>query len=166
MYAIFNSFACFVSIYTQHIGRTPKTSIHPYLHSPRPHRCFALKPMSSWDGSATISTFLTLGELSDAAKLDDKKYETSVLAQLAEARDKGYDALCLPLTTEKWKNRWSDMCLLPTGSDKDAQNLAELQAEAWRSKPCFLQDEVTVTRLGKWDCLQRRPRTWSDLDLR
>ena len=105
--------------------------------------------MSSWDGSATISTFLTLEELSDAAKTVDMKYETPMLAQLVEARDKGYDAICLPLTTEKWKNRWSNMCLLPTGSNRDSQNLAELQAEAWRSNPCFLRDEVTITRLGE-----------------
>jgi protein arginine N-methyltransferase 5 len=112
--------------------------------------------MSSWDGSATISTFLTLEELSSAPGKNDKKHETPVLEQAAEARDKGYDAICLPLTTEKWKKRWSDMCLLPTGSDRDTQILAEQQAEAWRSKPCFLQDEVTITRLGEWDFVNKK----------
>jgi type II protein arginine methyltransferase len=104
--------------------------------------------MSSRDGFVTISTFLTLEELLDAQKNNDKNYETPVLEQLAVAHDKGYDSICIPLTTQKWKKRWSDMCLLPSGSDRDTQNLAEQQAEAWRSKPCFLQDEVTITRLG------------------
>jgi len=104
--------------------------------------------MSSWDGSATISTFLTLEELSNPYKYTGK-YDTPVLEQLAEARHKGYDAICLPLTTEKWKKRWSDMCLLPAGSDRDMHISAEQQAEAWRSNPCFLQDEVTITRLGE-----------------
>jgi protein arginine N-methyltransferase 5 len=105
--------------------------------------------MSSWDGSATISTFLTLEELSDLSKNTDNGYQTPVLGRLKEAHDIGYDAICIPLTTEKWKKRWSDMCLLPIGSERDVQISAEQQAEAWRSKPCFLQDEVTITRLGK-----------------
>jgi type II protein arginine methyltransferase len=106
--------------------------------------------MSSWDGSATISTLLTLEELWNAPKNNDKKRQTPVLEQSAAARDKGYDSICLPLTTPKWKKRWSDMCLLPAGSDRDTQISAEQQAEAWRSKPCFLQDEVTITRLGQY----------------
>jgi len=98
------------------------------------------------DGSATISTFLALEEILDSPTDSDK---TPVLGIIADARGKGYDAICIPLTTEKWRKRWSDMCLLPTGSDKDMQIAVELQAEAWRSRPCFLKDEVTITRLGE-----------------
>jgi protein arginine N-methyltransferase 5 len=105
--------------------------------------------MSSWVGSGTISTFLTLEEILNSPKSNGSKYETPVLELLAEARDKGYDIICLPLTTEKWKARWEDMCLLPPGSDRETQISAEKQAEAWRSKPCFLQGEVTITRLGE-----------------
>jgi protein arginine N-methyltransferase 5 len=105
--------------------------------------------MSSWNGSATISTFLTLEDLSDAPKNPENINQTPVLERLAEGHEKGYDAICIPLTTEKWKKRWSDMCLLPTGSERDVQISTEQQAEAWRSKPCFLQDEVTITRLGE-----------------
>ena len=105
--------------------------------------------MSSWDGSGTISTFLTLEEILKFPKNNGSKYETPVLELLAKARDKEYDMICLPLTTEKWKKRWADMCLLPPGSDRETQILAEKQAEAWRSMPCFLQDEVTITRLGE-----------------
>jgi protein arginine N-methyltransferase 5 len=102
------------------------------------------------DRFATISTFFTLEEISNAHRLHDKKAETLVLATIADARNKGYDSICIPLTTDKWKKRWSDMCLLPAGSDKDMQVAAEQRAEVWRSKPCFLSDEVSITRLGEW----------------
>jgi protein arginine N-methyltransferase 5 len=105
--------------------------------------------MASWDTSAAISTILTLEDISNAYNNEDATYETPVLKLVAEARSKGYDVVCLPITTEKWKRRWTDMCLLPTGSNGDKDMVTEQRAEAWRLRPCFTRDEVTITRLGE-----------------
>lgn len=41
------------------------------------------------------------------------------------------------------------MCLLPTGDTPDKSAL-EMKAEAWRAKPGFEREEVTITRLGEF----------------
>ena len=106
--------------------------------------------MASWDIAATISALLTLEDIQGApAKFPVKEHETPLLSLIAEAQSKGYEAIAMPLTTEKWKQRWSDMCLLPTGSDRDMEIVAEKKAEVWRSRPGFMRDEVTLTRLGE-----------------
>ncbi|RDB25973.1 Protein arginine N-methyltransferase 5 [Hypsizygus marmoreus] len=120
--------------------------------------------MASWNASAAISTFLTLEHISSASEIQDDQYETPLLQVVAEARAKGYDAISIPLTTEKWKKRWSDMCLLPTGSDRDMEIAAEQRAEAWRSKPCFLKDEVTITRLDEAEAVTVMVSEWLELD--
>lgn len=107
--------------------------------------------MASWDTSATISTFLTHDDIQKAAANLDQEHQTPVLKLVAEARSKGYDVICIPLTTENWKKRWEGMCLVPSEADRDAAVCAgqRAEAEAWRSGPGFLQDEVTITRLGE-----------------
>lgn len=102
--------------------------------------------MASWDGTAAISTFLTLKDIAGASST--QTHETGVLKLVAEARGKRYDAICVPLTTEQWRVRWTEMCLLPTGSERATEVRAEQMAERWRSRPCFVKDEVTLTRLG------------------
>lgn len=106
--------------------------------------------MASWDGSAAISTFLTLKDIAGASSThpNEQTHETPVLKLGADARSKRYDAICMPLTTDEWKRRWTEMCLLPTGSERETEVRAEQMAERWRSRPCFLKDEVTLTRLG------------------
>lgn len=39
--------------------------------------------------------------------------DTPVLQLIKGTRNKGYDAICLPLTTQNWRERWEGMCLLP-----------------------------------------------------
>ncbi|KAF7374956.1 Protein arginine N-methyltransferase [Mycena sanguinolenta] len=98
----------------------------------------------SWENAASISTLFSLEDITKVAKEPRKPNAlTPVLALSAEARSKGYDLVCLPLTTEKWKKRWTEMCLLPSGVDSDADMAAEQRAEAWRAKPGFLLEEVT-----------------------
>ncbi|KAJ7903607.1 PRMT5 arginine-N-methyltransferase-domain-containing protein [Mycena olivaceomarginata] len=110
----------------------------------------------SWDIAASISTLLTNPPTPDAP--------TPVLALSAEARSKGYDSVCLPLTTEKWKKRWTEMCLLPSGVDADADMAAEQRAEAWRAKPGFLLDEVTITQLVEAEGVTALISEWLELD--
>jgi len=106
--------------------------------------------MSSWAKFATLSSLITSKDISTASHtLDSKLHQTPILKLVADARAKGYDTVCLPLTTAKWKDRWVDMCLLPVGASiRDRDIAAEERAEAWRSDPTFLLDEVTMTRLG------------------
>ncbi|GLB40203.1 putative class I-like SAM-binding methyltransferase superfamily protein [Lyophyllum shimeji] len=121
--------------------------------------------MASWSSSATIANLLTLEDISNASASDDRAaYGTPVLKLLAEARSKGYDATALPLTTEKWKTRWADMCLLPSGSDREMEIAAEQKAEEWRSRPCFLKDEVTITRLDEAEGVTVMVSDWLELD--
>lgn len=104
----------------------------------------------SWENAASISALLTLEDISKAAQRPPQSdAPTPVLALSAQARSKGYDLVCLPLTTDKWKQRWTEMCLVPPGTDSAADMAAERRAEAWRAKPGFLLDEVTITQLGK-----------------
>ena len=100
---------------------------------------------SAWDPHATISTYLTLDDIAKASKED---YDTAILKLVADSKEKGYKRLCIPLTTEKWKKRWSEMCLLPAENAPGSKEASALAAEAWRLNPGFQRDEVTITRLG------------------
>ena len=102
---------------------------------------------------ATFITHVTLDHLSALAKPNssDLSGRSPALKAIAEARADGYDAVCIPLTTEKWKERWSGMCLLPDEAREDGTDKADLekQAEQWRAQPVFTKDEVTITRVGE-----------------
>jgi protein arginine N-methyltransferase 5 len=104
--------------------------------------------MSSREKFATLSIAITSEEVLGSSQPENAVFETPVLKFAADARNKGYDTICLPLTTAEWKQRWTDMCLLPVGSDRDRDMDAEARAEEWRSRPAFLPEEVTITRLG------------------
>jgi protein arginine N-methyltransferase 5 len=104
--------------------------------------------MSSWDRFCLLSTHITLKEFARVSIKGDSAYDSPTLKLVAEARSKEYDLICLPLTTDKWKTRWRDMCILPSGSDRVRDVAAEERAEAWRASPAFMRDEVTTTRLG------------------
>lgn len=106
---------------------------------------------SDWDHCATLSTFLTLNDISKAQAFRGRDHdddETPVLNVIEESKQKGYKRVCVPLTTEKWKERWSKMCLLPNESSEEDKESASKAAEAWRLNPAFERDEVTITRLG------------------
>jgi len=107
--------------------------------------------MPAWDPAAALSTCLTLQDISKASQFNNSfnaEKTTPVLKLIETEAAKGYGKLCLPLTTEKWKERWSQMCLLPTESSEQDKETAARTAEAWRLNPAFERDEVTITRLG------------------
>ena len=87
-----------------------------------------------------------------AAAADD----TPVLRAVGDARGGGYDTICVPLTTERWKARWRELCLRNPHEDPATLGAIEQRAEAWRSKPAFFRDELTVSRLGAWSCVLGR----------
>lgn len=99
-----------------------------------------------------MSAFVSHITLDHLAKLsqpdkDDLSERTPTLRATASARAKGYDGVCLPLTTDKWKAHWKDLCLLPDDENPDKAML-EQRAEQWRANPVFARDEVTITRIG------------------
>ncbi|KAF8899935.1 shk1 kinase-binding protein 1 [Gymnopilus junonius] len=116
---------------------------------------------SAWDPHATISTYLTL---EDIAKTSNEQYETPILKLVADSKQKGYKRLCIPLTTEKWKKRWSEMCLLPMGVTPESKESAALAAETWRLNPGFRKDEVTITRLDEAEGVIALISEWLELD--
>ncbi|KAJ7494686.1 PRMT5-domain-containing protein [Mycena galericulata] len=119
----------------------------------------------SWDSAASVCTLLTLEDISKASSGPPKPdAPPPVLALSTQARSKGYDLVCLPLTTDKWKKRWTEMCLLPTTTDLDADMAAERLAEAWRAKPAFLVDEVTITKLDEAEGVTVLISEWLELD--
>jgi protein arginine N-methyltransferase 5 len=77
--------------------------------------------------------------------------ETPILRLLAQASARGYESMCLPLTTDTWRARWHSMCVLsgaPEVEEADKENA--MRAEIWRNAPAFNSNEVTVTRLGEF----------------
>lgn len=109
--------------------------------------------MTSWTSTVHISPLLTNDDLRKLEKSPDDEHETALLKLLSTNQTKGYQSLCIPLTTDKWKVRWREMCLLSPGDDRDDATIAaERRAEEWREKPAFLLEEVTVTRLGTYSC--------------
>jgi protein arginine N-methyltransferase 5 len=100
----------------------------------------------------TLSNFITPEDIISEWHTSTDGLDTPVLRLIERAKAKGYNSICLPLTTAKWKHRWTEMCLILGDSDaKDGGEKAmgaEERAEAWRVRPAFLRDEVAITRLG------------------
>ncbi|KAJ3874601.1 shk1 kinase-binding protein 1 [Lentinula edodes] len=131
--------------------------------------------MSTWSPSASVSSFITLSALSN--RKPSASFETVPLELIAEAHSKGYHSVCLPLTTEDWRKRWAEMCLVPSDSIQKRRResrresklvsrdlSAERKAEAWRENPCFEREEVTITRLDEAEHVTAIISEWLELD--
>ncbi|THV03227.1 PRMT5-domain-containing protein [Dendrothele bispora CBS 962.96] len=134
--------------------------------------------MSSWNPSqySSISAHLTLSDISQVQTTES--HETPILGLTSDAREKGYDGVCLPLTTDAWKKRWTNMCLVPSSSGDERKKresrresklmsrdaTAEKKAEVWRAKPVFEADEVTMTRLDEAEGSTAIISEWLELD--
>ena len=96
----------------------------------------------------SLSTLISRQDIQAVLRDRGPDHSTSAVASLtAAARAKGYHSLCLPLTTERWKHRWADLCLLPSGALPEKDLAAQSRAEAWRANPRFLHDEITISHL-------------------
>ncbi|KZT07625.1 PRMT5-domain-containing protein [Laetiporus sulphureus 93-53] len=111
----------------------------------------------------TITKHISLEDLAVISERSNVSGETPVLKAVAEAQAKDYSAICCPLTTEKWKTRWQEMCLLPADGIED-KNALERRAEEWRSKRVYLHDEVTLTRLDEAERVIVMVSDWLELD--
>ncbi|KIM68377.1 hypothetical protein SCLCIDRAFT_105837 [Scleroderma citrinum Foug A] len=115
---------------------------------------------------ATLATTITLEDIHDTAAGLHEPHQTPVLRISADCQAKGYQAICLPLTTAKWQERWKNMCIVPSEGDtgNEATIPAEKEAEAWRKSPSFLLDEVTMTRLNEAEFVLALALEWLCLD--
>ncbi len=99
--------------------------------------------MTSWDNPVSIATFLS------SKDLESRSINGSPdISLIDDARSKTYDAVCIPLTTLKWRDRWREMCTMSSDLDGERNESVELRAEAWRENPVFAMGEVTITSLG------------------
>ncbi|CDO72463.1 hypothetical protein BN946_scf184980.g4 [Trametes cinnabarina] len=116
-----------------------------------------------------MPAFSSLYSLEDIVELSRREdlgeEETPVLRAASDARNVGYDTVCVPLTNEKWKTRWRELCILSQDPEDSAERLAiEQRAEAWRSKPAFFRDEVTISRLEEAEGVIPLISDWLELD--
>lgn len=123
----------------------------------------AVASLSLFLAMPSFCSHYTLDDLAQLSRRDDLGEDTPVLRATTDARSAGYDTVCIPLTNAKWKARWREMCLLNPNEDQATLNTIEQRAEAWRSKPAFFRDEVTISRLGA--CPGARAR-WESLTVR
>lgn len=93
----------------------------------------------------SIATHLTHEDLKRVST-DEKS--SPALRLVNEAHTKGYNFVCLPITADSWRDRWKDMCLLPSEAEGDNVTTRGKRAETWRSRPSYMRDEVTITGLG------------------
>ena len=91
----------------------------------------------------------TLDDLAQLGQRDDIGDDTPVLRATTDARTAGYETICVPLTNGQWKERWRELCISSPNEAQDKLAEIEQRAEAWRSKPAFFRDEVTLSRLGE-----------------
>ncbi|KIJ12820.1 hypothetical protein PAXINDRAFT_117778 [Paxillus involutus ATCC 200175] len=115
---------------------------------------------------ATLATTITHEDIQKAVARGHGPNETPVLTLSAESRVKGYQSICLPLTTANWRERWKNMCIMPSTGDGGNEEViaAEKEAEAWRKSPSFLLDEVTMTRLDEAEIVVAMASEWLQLD--
>lgn len=99
--------------------------------------------MASWENPVSVATFLSSDDLEERAKANAQ--DTSLID---DARSRTYDAVCIPLTTSRWRDRWREMCTTSSEPDGERNESVELRAEAWRANPGFDMGEVTITSLG------------------
>ncbi|KAI0787942.1 PRMT5-domain-containing protein [Fomes fomentarius] len=106
----------------------------------------------------------TLDDLAQLARRDDLGDDTPVLRATNDARTAGYETICVPLSNDKWKARWRELCLLNPHEPQDKLAEIEQRAEAWRSKPAFFRDEVTISRLDEAEYIIPLISDWLELD--
>ncbi|KAG8933251.1 methyltransferase protein [Tulasnella sp. 418] len=91
---------------------------------------------------------------------------------IAEAHSNYYDCVCIPITTDEWRKRWSRLCLTnpessPTSvQHKSPEELLKQQqdAELWRASDAFSLSEVNITKLEEAENVIGLVSDWLELD--
>jgi protein arginine N-methyltransferase 5 len=98
--------------------------------------------MTSWENPVPVAAFFSSSDLENSSPRDSQ-----VPPLIVNARSRTYDAVCIPLTTAKWMERWRGMCVISSEPDERPEG-SDHRAETWRANPVFQLGEVTMTRLG------------------
>ncbi|KAI0264494.1 PRMT5 arginine-N-methyltransferase-domain-containing protein [Gloeopeniophorella convolvens] len=114
--------------------------------------------MASWESPALVAAFVSSSDLEKRLLAP----QDSLIVD--DARSRTYDAVCMPLTTAKWKDRWRDMCIISSDTAGAKNEGAEQHAELWRASPVFELGEVTMTRLEEAEGVAVVISDWLELD--
>ncbi len=107
--------------------------------------------MTSWENPVPVAAFFSSSDLENRSPRDSQAPPL-----IDDARSRTYDAVCIPLTTAKWMERWRNMCIISSEPGERPEG-SELRAETWRANPVFQLGEVTMTRLGTSQSLTLTP---------
>ena len=132
---------------------------------------------STWTSTSPVARCFSLDETLHPPLDGLGDFRTVVLKRKGDAR-RLYDAVCVPLTTPAWRERWKRLCTTASGIGIFAQDEMdnwmdvgeesetstevgegkagqpvvlkkdEEETERWRMNPVFLKGEVTMTALG------------------
>lgn len=93
--------------------------------------------------------------------------------QIEEALQDSYNGLCLNITNDEWRRRWTSLCLttpspaeggsvlMPLSDElKEQQRVAEL----WRVSDAFKKSEVNITKLEEAENIVGLASEWLELD--
>ncbi|KAH9959604.1 PRMT5 arginine-N-methyltransferase-domain-containing protein [Russula dissimulans] len=113
--------------------------------------------MASWENPVPVAAFLSSSDLEKRSSSDSQNF-------VDDARSRAYDAVCAPLTTAKWMERWRSMCIISSEANGERNDRSELRAETWRANPAFELGEVTMTRLEDAEGVIVMVSDWLELD--
>lgn len=114
--------------------------------------------MTSWENPVPVAVFFSSSDLENRSPRDSQVHPL-----IDDAISRTYDAVCVPLTTAKWMERWRGMCVISSEPDERPEG-SELRAETWRANPAFQLGEVTMTRLEEAGGVIVMISDWLELD--
>ena len=81
-----------------------------------------------------------------------------------------YDAVCVPLTNAKWRQRWDELCTRPmdeedpTEEQLAARERIDWEADVWRKEGGLNRDELVVSRLEETPSMIALASDWLEMD--
>jgi protein arginine N-methyltransferase 5 len=126
------------------------------------------RDLDDWYGTQMSRLPLILNVQQSGIPPSSSDSSSTAITQLAEeASLQDYDAICIPLTNDLWRERWERLCLRPVEDELEDDSLyqqrsdtrewvarekqrrdTENEAEMWRSHGGFKRTELNITRLG------------------
>ncbi|THH10312.1 hypothetical protein EW145_g1417 [Phellinidium pouzarii] len=129
---------------------------------------------TSWANASPIARLISAEELSKAAQDDLGGFSSPVLKLRADSR-RHFDGVAIPITNERWKERWKSMCVIQSGNILDGleedeeerterERELEARAERWRASPSFMREECNLTGLDEAEKTIGIASDWLELD--
>ncbi|KAH8117716.1 PRMT5-domain-containing protein [Phellopilus nigrolimitatus] len=129
---------------------------------------------ATWANCSPVTRLITQDEISKASQDDLTNFPSPIFKLKADGR-RHFDGVALPITNEKWKERWRSMCVtqanidpegLEADDDEKVRKERELEerAERWRAAPSFLRDECNLIGLDEAENVIGIASDWLELD--